>query len=325
MESLDSSSDFYLFDRLFNRSFSEYWKLFWTDYDFSKYNSVRKELTECLDFLQTHSLPQYFQHESESPKGDSTKEEPEFQKNIERERLNKLRVVEELQQSFELLSMGCIHFDLISKNEQFEDVHTENIKYLMLPYLTAHVLVEKPDMQNRFSILKKVQIYLIEFMNTLSQMDLLRPDELQLWETKFAKSSEHSGINERGRKSEDIRNLRIKQASFERDLKKSLSETFLSSGSVERFLQFRLAEDSDREEFYRNTLLSILRLFSIQSLNHLNSIEMELPFIERRELNKLAFSDEPKIDVKSSSSKPWFLHIDKNSKVLSHLSHLTQL
>uniref|UniRef100_A0A3B0MWD7 TAP42-like family, putative n=1 Tax=Theileria annulata TaxID=5874 RepID=A0A3B0MWD7_THEAN len=320
----DTSSDFYLFDRLFNRTFSEYWTLFWQDYDFNKFNSVRKELNECLDFLQTHSLPQYFQQHSvsilvnkvvEAPKAHDTSDEPEFQRNIEKERLKKLRVVDELQQSFELLNIGCIHFDLISKNEQFEDVHTENLKYLMLPYLSAHVLFERPNMENRFSILKKVQIYLFEFMNTLSQMDILRPEELQLWETKFGKSSENSEMGVGGRRNEDGRSLRINQASFERDLKKSLTEIFSSSGSIENFIRFRSLEDSDREEFYRNTLLSILRLFSIQSLNHLNSIEMELPFVERRELNKLAFSNEPKTDVTTSSSKPWFLHIDTNSQL----------
>ncbi|UKJ87671.2 hypothetical protein MACJ_000109 [Theileria orientalis] len=313
MEFEDSSSDFYILDKLFNKSFSQYWILFWKDYDFYKYKSVKEELEIALKLFPDASFVEFFYSALDSPRHRSYDEESEFSKSIEKDRLNKLNVINELQQSFELVTMASESMGFFSVNEDLDEVHTEYVKYLMLPYLIAHVMVEKPDLRNRFEILKKVevfvhiiygfQIFLNQFMNMLSRLKILRREELDIWEEKKPKNTSH-----------DTRDLRVNQASFERDLKKSVSQVFSSSESVEQFLQFNNRDKSTNEEVYRNTILDILKLFSIQSINHLNAIKMEIPFLELRERNKIAFSKD-KVKTSAPTTKPWFLHIDNNSKL----------
>ncbi|UKK00079.1 hypothetical protein MACK_000147 [Theileria orientalis] len=303
MEFEDSSSDFYILDKLFNKSFSEYWTLFWIDYDFYKYKSVKEELESALKLFPDASFVEFFYSARDSSRHRNYDDESEFSKSIEKDRLNKLNVINELQQSFELLTMASESMGFISVNEDLDEVHTEYVKYLMLPYLIAHVMVEKPDLSNRFEILKKVEIFLNQFMNMLSRLKILRREELEIWEDNKPKNTSH-----------DARDLRVNQASFERDLKKSVSQVLASSGSVEQFLQFNKLDKSTNEEVYRNTILDILKLFSIQSINHLNSIKMEIPFLELRERNKIAFSKD-KVETNVPTTKPWFLHIDNSSKL----------
>ncbi|BAM38640.1 uncharacterized protein TOT_010000108 [Theileria orientalis strain Shintoku] len=313
MEFEDSGSDVYILDKLFNKSFSQYWTLFWKDYDFYKYKSVKAELESALKLFPDASFVELFYSARDSSRQRNYDDESEFSKSIEKDRLNKLNVINELQQSFELLTMASESMGFTSVNEDLDEVHSEYVKYLMLPYLIAHVMVEKPDLSNRFEILKKVevpvefvhkfQIFLNQFMNMMSRLKILRREELEVWEEKRPKNTSH-----------DARDLRVNQASFERDLKKSVSQVFASSGSVEQFLQFNKLDKSTNEEVYRNTILDILKLFSIQSINHLNSIKMEMPFLELREKNRIAFSED-KVESSAPPGKPWFLHIDNNSKL----------
>lgn len=308
MEQNSTTSDTYVLDSLFIRAFTEYWKLFWEDGDFNKYKTIERELQDVYAIgIHNQAKNAHFdlKNDTHLPTAGSFEEQSTSRSNfvakIEEERNKKLQVTMELQTAFELLAIGCESLNLVSQNELIDDIHTENIKYLMLPYLISHILIEKPDIDNRFFILRRVQVYLTQFINNFLRLEIINNKESNTWDNDKRLSG-----------TEANRNEKIQRAVYERDLLKSIKSMILSFSSIGEFFGIVTSHNTDKEESVRSVLIDFLKLFHIHSINHLESIKMELPFIEMREKNKISPYTK---ESGKSQTKPWFLHIDTNSKI----------
>ncbi|AFZ80503.1 hypothetical protein BEWA_033580 [Theileria equi strain WA] len=311
MEQRPTTSDTYLMDRLFVRAFSEYWKLLFDDGDLSQYKTIEPELQDVytigIHYKASHT-GFYNKDDAHSiyPKDiEHVREKDTFHNSlltkIEDERFKKLRITAELQEAFELLAICCESLNLISPNELIDDIHTENIKYLMLPYLISHVLMEKPDINNRFFVLRRVQVYLNQFINKFSRLEIAGSKGSN---TEYTEKRQYGTGTERSEK--------IQRAIYERDLLKSIKTILASFSSVDEFFENATSHITDKEETVRAILIDFLKLFHLYSINHLESIKMELPFTEMREKNKITPHTH---ETEDNKTKPWFLHIDANSKI----------
>lgn len=60
---------------------------------------------------------------------------------------------------------------MFSPNESFKEIHTENLKYLMLPYLLANATNKM--LENRKANIQMSQNYYNEYLNLLNHYGLL--------------------------------------------------------------------------------------------------------------------------------------------------------
>jgi hypothetical protein len=68
---------------------------------------------------------------------------------------------------------------VFSSNEELSDIHTENIKLLMIPYYQAQVLMRL--MEDRDESVKKGHTYFLEYLKLMNHYRLLDKGQVQLW------------------------------------------------------------------------------------------------------------------------------------------------
>ena len=84
------------------------------------------------------------------------------------EKLNKL--VESIQKD-----------SIFSSNETFSEIHTENIKLLMIPYYQAEILLR--IMENREQNVQKGHVYYLEYLKLMNHYHLLDNAQITQWKT----------------------------------------------------------------------------------------------------------------------------------------------
>lgn len=70
---------------------------------------------------------------------------------------------------------------VFSSNEELSDIHTENLKLLMIPYYQANVLMRL--MENRDENVKKGHTYYLEYLKLMHHYHLLDKGQILLWKT----------------------------------------------------------------------------------------------------------------------------------------------
>lgn len=298
--------------RLFDKAFSQYWMLLWNHQSFDKFVPFHSELEEARVIWCPHITPSATEvkdhgHQQAFP------QHPEVARNVEVERYRKFQTLEKLQEAFQLLIVGCDVLDVISARDDFDDIHSENLKYVFLPFLAAHVMVEKPDMTNRMHILRRCRVYLSEYVHFMAKLNILRENEATYWERET-----EGTLGER-------RSFKVSSASYSIGLKKALCAVFTSSNAIEQFFGRVNANMLQDEDTYRSKLLDIARLFSVEAINTLDMIKSELSMLERRKDvpgykdNRMELGQEVKTNV---HKKPWFVRIDDVSKLDYATAHL---
>ena len=79
---------------------------------------------------------------------------------------------------------------IFSSNEEFSEIHTENIKLLMIPYYQAEVLLR--IMENRDKNVQKGHVYYLEYLKLMNHYRLLDKAQVTQWKTMYR---EYNGRN----------------------------------------------------------------------------------------------------------------------------------
>ena len=80
---------------------------------------------------------------------------------------------------------------MFSANETVEEIQTENLKMLMVPYLEAEVLFRV--MTDRGEQVRKAHVYYLEYLKLMNHYQLLeKPLQVKAWKAMLAKQRERT-------------------------------------------------------------------------------------------------------------------------------------
>ncbi|EDO05691.1 TAP42-like family protein [Babesia bovis T2Bo] len=295
---MGDGSDQDILNRLFQKAFAQYWMIQWCHEGYENLRPFSAELDAAL-MLWNDSLSTIDGDEAGSS-SITTNMPVTTNSSIENERLAKIRALDQLDKAFRIIAIGSDALSLLSSNDELEDIHTESLKYLMLPYLSASVTVQKPDMAHRPNILRRAVVYITEFMNTLSRLGILEESQAKYWDR---------GLGEvpTGR-----RNFKIEATRHQTELLNILRPLLNSAEAVERFIAEANSNSKD-EETARSHMMSILHLFSSDAISLYDMIQTEIPMLERFMNERATGKQEESRPV--PRSKPWTIHVDGVSKL----------
>lgn len=309
-QDISDGSDASVLNSLFNKAFAQYWMLLWHNDSYVKFEPFGNEIENAIALWGQYMTPVTPETRDSQPVPDPSIYTGRSV-HTELERHRKLAVLNKLQDAFQLLILGCDLLDIVSRNDELDDVHTEHLKYLMLPFLAGHVMIEKPDVPNRINILRRCTVYLTEYMHVMSKLKVLRENESTYWEREAEASMTVR------------RNFKVESASFSLGISRSMKTMFGSSTAVERFFDGLNATPMKDEDGYRSIMMDLMRLLSVEAINMLDMIRTELPMLERRACNSGPSTEaSDKASTVRSHGKPWFIQVDDVAKLDLATAHL---
>ncbi|KAF7458085.1 type 2A phosphatase-associated protein 42, putative (TAP42) [Cryptosporidium felis] len=187
-----------------------------------------------------------------------------------------LKEVAKLSDEISVLEREIYALSVISKNEEIDDLSTEEIKYILLPYIKAEtfrVIKDSKVSQDRFareSDLFEVKKLYLEFLNDTLEIrnsipkgaiELVGDSQLKDYLEDCCDGAKKSKIKI-DRQSKIMRFKKIKE------LKSSLSQ-FFNSG-------FNFPEESENREMYLKTI----ELFFLEACSQISIIDNELQVLE---------------------------------------------
>eukprot|EP01066_Platyproteum_vivax_P010616 Platyproteum_vivax@DN4774_c0_g1_i1.p1 len=155
---------------------------------------------------------------------------------------------------------------IFSKNEIAEDIPTENLKYLLIPYVLAHLSSYCDNLQNRLRQLKQAIAYYDLFL-------------IQLFEKRLVEKADLKGIQNRVDKveeSKDLGQIRTDKIANHRR-RRELQET------VDRLSAAMTSCPHVDEETRREYVLSQLTACCLSTFEELKLLESEVPMLEEFE------------------------------------------
>lgn len=315
MEEGPEKSEIDALNDLFAKAFAQYFMMLWCHRGYETFRPFPDELDAVVSFWPDNIPCQYEEPLEQEAifknlkmDGGST---PSGQAARDGERLRKFRVLKDLEYAFQLMMVGCHELNLFSSNEDITDVHTENLKFLALPYLAAHVGIEKPDIKQRLNVLKRCLVYLTEFINRLIRMNAMQPRELVYWERNL------------GDIASERRNFRINCTKYSMEILGKLRPSFNTADGIVNFIKNATATSTD-EEVMRARMMDLLHLFSFEAINLYDLIKTEIPMLERHIHESAHVETSTMRDDRSretARSKPWSIHVDGVSKLDPTTAH----
>lgn len=87
--------------------------------------------------------------------------------------------------------------DMFSKNESFEEVATENVKYFLLPALLGTLTTKICGTDDRMHIVKVAEIYFVDFLKRLKAYGLT---DVEIPEINSTDEKDDAGDNQKSNK-----------------------------------------------------------------------------------------------------------------------------
>ncbi len=86
------------------------------------------------------------------------------------------------------------HENVFSANEALSEVHTENLKLLMIPYYQANVLMRL--MEDRDANVRKGHTYYLEYLKLMNHYHLLEKHQIQQWKSMHKDHADRTRIKD---------------------------------------------------------------------------------------------------------------------------------
>lgn len=162
--------------------------------------------------------------------------------------------------------------DIFSSNESIEEVATKNIRFFLLPALLG-TLTLKLCVEDRSSVIQTAEVYFRDFLRRCKNYDIIDTEIPEPKENSSLDSSESGrpqpyGTGLAGMARE--RNAKLQRYREQKDLENQLED-------LKRSICNMSIVD---EELERKYYLTLIKNFSSQAVDELNSIEMEKPLLE---------------------------------------------
>jgi immunoglobulin-binding protein 1 len=155
---------------------------------------------------------------------------------------------------------------MFSKNESHEEIPTDNLKYLLLPFLLAQTTLKLTNASERKSIVDVAKIYFDDFLN--------RCEEYALCERSSTAVSKNKDIILR----DELQRLTQMAQKRNQTLQKYVQKKELK----DQIKQLKTAMESDHtdEEIKRNFYLKLIKSCVWESQDELVTLEQELEILE---------------------------------------------
>jgi immunoglobulin-binding protein 1 len=162
--------------------------------------------------------------------------------------------------------------DIFSSNESIEEVASKNIRYFLLPALLG-TLSLKLCVEDRSNVVQTAEVYFRDFLRRCKSYDIV---DIEIPESKEYNSSDSSESELRQPHATDLaamareRSAKLQRYKEQKDLESQLEDLKRSVCNMSIL----------DEELERKYYLTLIKNFSNQAVEELNSIEMEKPLLE---------------------------------------------
>ncbi|XP_011503624.1 PREDICTED: immunoglobulin-binding protein 1 [Ceratosolen solmsi marchali] len=167
--------------------------------------------------------------------------------------------------------------NMFSNNENFEEISTENIKYLLLPALLGILTTKVCGTNNRIHIVDIAEIYFIDFLKRLKSYGLI---DIEISEVNKDESKRETATLHKKSNAEiiidmvNVRNNKIQRYQNQKELEKQLDT-----------LKQNLYNPNIDDEIKRKYFVTLVKVFANQSINELSSLALERPILEHMKNN----------------------------------------
>lgn len=162
--------------------------------------------------------------------------------------------------------------EIFSSNESIEEVATKNIRYFLLPAFLG-TLSLKLCVEDRSNVIQTAEVYFRDFLKRCKSYDIVDIEIREPNENISLDSSKSVRLQSHGTDLADMareRNAKLQRYKEQKDLESQLED-------LKRSLCNMSIVD---EELERKYYLTLIKNFSNQAVDELNSIEMEKPLLE---------------------------------------------
>ena len=165
---------------------------------------------------------------------------------------------------------------LFSANESLDEIQTNHLKMLMVPYLEAEVLFR--TMTDRASCVKKAHTYYLEFLKLMNHYRLLETLQVKVWKALSKENRERnnqSAVDSDG-DEEEKKNVEHPIVQLARQMEDR--DTKIANYRAKKALEANLdrLRNYENEEMKREFYLQQLKLAIMNSFEQMRLTELEL-------------------------------------------------
>lgn len=181
---------------------------------------------------------------------------------------------------------------MFSRNESYEEISTENLKYLLLPFLLAQTTLKLTNVQDRKNVVDVAKVYYDDFLN--------RCEEYGLCERSTTAISKNKDIilRDEVQKLQQMtqqRNQKLQKYQQKKELKDQIKQ-----------LKVAMERDHTDEDVKRNFFLKLIKSCLWESQDELSTLEQECEILEhiaKLKQNDPEYGNEP-LESTSRAKRP---------------------
>ncbi|KAH0547356.1 immunoglobulin-binding protein 1 [Cotesia glomerata] len=173
--------------------------------------------------------------------------------------------------------------DMFSRNEEFSEVPTENIKYFLLPALLGTLASKICDRENRMHYLKVSEVYFYDFLERVKSYGVInfeipkksQEDDDNGEDSKKEGEKKKTSNLEKIEDMVSIRKLKLMRYKEQKDLKEKL-EVYQKS----------MDNPNLDDETKRNYFTTLINLYALEAVDEINSLKEEKAILEQMKMIK---------------------------------------
>ncbi|KAF2070111.1 hypothetical protein CYY_008574 [Polysphondylium violaceum] len=159
---------------------------------------------------------------------------------------------------------------VFSKNEELEDIRTDLLKYLLIPYYVAELYLKINDV-DRVKHLKISKIKVMDFLNQCENLDLIDKEDLNI----IHREGKADPVNRR----EELINRSKKTKEIKQKLEYIKQKREVILKKIGQDDEYEESETGGDEEVDRDFSMLLIKDAIIKAIQLLESIEFELPML----------------------------------------------
>eukprot|EP01071_Lankesteria_metandrocarpae_P012382 Lankesteria_metandrocarpae@DN578_c0_g1_i1.p1 len=164
--------------------------------------------------------------------------------------------------------------DLISSNEELDDVNTSTLKFLFVPFAMGELCNAMPGLDGRTEVLQHAMVYWSAFMDRLEQLGPVKFKDVTSW-----------NVTEESESPAERRNQKIERYRRRTALDAQIKEIF--SRRKDRYgdeFKWHGVAAGDDEEEERALVILLLQQSALEALEHRDLTRQEIQMLEMRQV-----------------------------------------
>ena len=171
--------------------------------------------------------------------------------------------------------MQVANNDIFSPNELGEDINTNDLKYLLLPFYRGELLLRVSDQSKRREALREALLGLRGFMKDQERLELLQPEAID-WQAMGGSASNPAEV-----RNQKIARFKANKAAQEKMA--AVQEKLAKAGSRARDGSDDDEEEDDGDSLEREHVLLLLQICCCTAMDSIRTAEMEADMLAQIE------------------------------------------